>query len=156
MHRLFIAISILLFLTMHNASAGENCSTSPPTITFPTYYTTNASATTVTASLPVTCITDNSGTRTVSYTVTFSAGSSGSSANRRMANGGNTLNYNIYKNSGYSQIYGNGTGGTVIISNAYSFITSRTDNYAIYSKIPALQNVYVGNYSDSVSVTVTW
>ncbi|HXS20313.1 MAG TPA: spore coat protein U domain-containing protein, partial [Steroidobacteraceae bacterium] len=84
------------------------------------------------------------------YTVSMSAGS-GTLTSRVMKSGGSQLDYNLYTNSTHTTIWGDGTSGTVKVS-----ATSLGATYTVYGLIPALQNVPVGSYSDTVTVTVTY
>jgi spore coat protein U-like protein len=79
---------------------------------------------------------------------------SGSIANRQLEKTGaatDRLNYNIYKDGGYSSLWGDGTAGTTpLIVNT----TTKTTSVPIYGKIDPGQNVPVGNYKDTVIVSV--
>lgn len=105
---------------------------------------------------------DSTGTITVtcdvstSYTIALSPGGSGTYSPRRMISGGNTLDYNFYRDSGYSQIWGDSTGGSFTVAD--SIPTADAKNHTVYGRI-ALSNqrgAMVGSYSDSIIVTVTY
>jgi spore coat protein U-like protein len=87
-------------------------------------------------------------------TVSLSPGISGNVAQRQMESaGGARLNYNLYSNSSFSSIWGDG--GSFAAQTA--FITKETPYTAtIYGRMPAKQNVSVGSYSDVITVTVNW
>ena len=76
---------------------------------------------------------------------------------RAMANGDNRLNYNLYKNAGYSNIWGagdpdsDGAGG----GNPYTGTGGTTDVVG-FAKLPAGQIVPDGVYIDTVTVTVLY
>ncbi|MGJ0516041.1 MAG: Csu type fimbrial protein [Methylomicrobium sp.] len=91
-----------------------------------------------------------------SYTIALSPGGSGTYSPRLMANGGNYLQYNLYRDAGHSQIWGNGTGGSYTVSDSILLLGSK--NYTVYGRIPlsTQRGAMVGNYSDSISVTVTY
>jgi len=101
---------------------------------------------------------DSTGTITVTcdvstpYTIALSPGGSGTYSPRRMASGGNTLDYNLYRDSGYSQIWGDGTGGSYTIADSVS------KDYTVYGRIvlSTQRDAMVGSYSDSIIVTVTY
>ncbi len=101
---------------------------------------------------------DSTGTITVTcdvstpYTIVLSPGGSGTYSPRRMASGGNTLDYNLYRDSGYSQIWGDGTGGSYTIADSVS------KDYTVYGRIAlsTQRDAMVGSYSDSIIVTVTY
>lgn len=85
-----------------------------------------------------------------SYTISLSAGS-GTFASRVMLSGSYQLDYNLYTNNTHTTIWGDGTSGTSTVS-----ATGLGATYTVYGQIPALQNVPVGSYSDTVTVTVTY
>ena len=66
------------------------------------------------------------------------------------------LNYNLYTNSSRTLVWGDGTGGTSIITinkvnkNAPPLVTM------VYGRIPTGQDVSAGSYSDTLVVTITW
>jgi spore coat protein U-like protein len=81
-------------------------------------------------------------------------------AQRKLANGTNTLNYNLYSNSpGPGGTNGSVWGDTALVNTVSStglgLGTDRT--FTVYGLIPAGQNNAVpGNYSDLITVTVTY
>ena len=85
---------------------------------------------------------------------TISSGNSGTSLQRRMANGGSFLNYNLYTSSSRSTVWGDGSSGTGVVT----FGVKPQTNYVlpVYGRIPPLQNVPKGPYSDVVMVTITF
>ena len=87
-------------------------------------------------------------------TMDLSAGSSGTFANRTLRVGGNILNYNLYSTAANTQVWGNGTGTT------YHYSVDPTNRNAIsvtvYGTIPAGQDVGVGNYTDTITVTMNF
>jgi spore coat protein U-like protein len=97
--------------------------------------------------------------------LTLSTGVSGSYASRRMANGANRLNYNLYTTAARTTVWGNGTGGSAIVpAYAAGFIVINgnqtrvfdSPNLTIHGRIPADQNAPQGNYSDTITVTLTF
>lgn len=92
----------------------------------------------------------------ISYEISLGPGASGDQLNRAMSNGGDALAYNLFTDAARTTIWGDGTGGsnTVSFSYALSLIFSRTDDFPIYGRLPAGQNVSVGAYSDTLVVTV--
>jgi spore coat protein U-like protein len=90
-----------------------------------------------------------------SFTVALSAGTSGGFSPRDMAMGTDRLGYNIYTTSGYSTVWGDGTGGSV--TQSYSAIISLgTISFTAFGQIPTGQYVATGMYTDSITVTVTY
>ena len=91
----------------------------------------------------------------VGYDIQLSTGNSGNYSTRTMADGGHTLNYNIYTNGARSTIWGDGSSGTSIVSDSYLLnLISATRQYTAYGRIPAGQNPYAGTYQDTIIATV--
>ena len=88
------------------------------------------------------------------YTLSLSTGE-GSYEQRTMSSGINVLNYNLYTDLTHLSVWGNGTGGTAIVAGL-GLTGIFTISHTIYGSIPAKQNVSVGNYSDSIVVTLTY
>ena len=93
----------------------------------------------------------------IPYAVKMSAGlnASGDFAQRQMysSQGGTPLLYNIYLDSSYSQIWGDGRG----FSSFYQGLSSGTPVVLpIYGRIPSRQSVSPGIYSDAVIITIEW
>ncbi|MDE2606271.1 MAG: spore coat protein U domain-containing protein [Burkholderiales bacterium] len=104
--------------------------------------------------------TRNGGARNVTITLQLNQGSNGTSVSaRRMRNlgpAGGFLNYNLFRDSARSAIWGFSTGvDTMSLSLTIPNRGSSTATFTIYGRIPALQDVAVGSYTDSVTVTVT-
>jgi spore coat protein U-like protein len=91
-------------------------------------------------------------TRLLAY-ITLDEGQSGTYSQRTMTSGANTLQYNLYTDAARTTVWGDGTSGT----SEYTFLfTSSSGSVNIYGRIPALQDVAVGHYSDSVTVTIVF
>ena len=84
------------------------------------------------------------------YSITLNAGT-GSYASRIMSSGANQLNYNLYTDATYTSVWGDGTGGSSVVNG-----NALTANHTVYGRIPARQNVPVGNYADTITVTITF
>ncbi len=74
---------------------------------------------------------------------------------RKMKNaaGSDLLNYNLYTDAARTIIWGDGTGGTKTVS---ARVNRTTVNLTIYGRIPAGQDVSVGQYTDSLVITVNY
>ena len=143
--------------TAHATCVGLGCyctiSTDP--LDFGTYNPLGGTDISATGSLDVECGALLTGVA-FSYTVTLDSGSSGTMLNRSMTSGPNTLNYNLYTNPSHTTVWGDGTGGTATISNAYTLtlLFPRTDNFPVYGRIPSGQNAHAGSYTDTIIATV--
>ena len=138
------ALGIAVAVTSPVADAA--CSLSVQGVIFGTYDTVSATNLDSTGNIAVTC---DLGT---SYTVSLSPGT-GSYASRTMTGGGDALSYNLFVDPTRQVIWGDGTGGTFTVSGAG---TTTAINYTVYGRVPSGQNASVGNYSDSITVTVTF
>jgi spore coat protein U-like protein len=132
------------------AAVSSSCA-SPATnaIDFSNYSPLDTTDRTATATLSVTC------TNSTPFMVTFNAGTTSGAtlAQRKLANGANTLNYNLYKDSAHALILNEtntltGTGATTAAPSAVDF--------TVYASIPKNQNAVAGSYSDTITVTVTY
>lgn len=96
----------------------------------------------------------------VSYVAALSPGSAGSFQPRRMQSGGSVLDYNLYRDSARSAIWGNGSGGTNTVSGSLGALlplgqtVSRT--HTVYGRIFPQQNIPAGAYTDTLTVTLTF
>jgi spore coat protein U-like protein len=110
--------------------------------------------------------TDSSGTVTLScgvasgtgaYTIALGTGSSGSYAGRRMSSGSSILPYQLYSDAAHSQIWGDGTGGSSVVTGTDNIPqVGGTSAYQVYGRIVARQAVSPGAYTDVIVVTVTY
>lgn len=75
-------------------------------------------------------------------------------ASRKMTSGSDLLNYVLYSDATRTTVWGDGTGGTAAISNTG---TGAAQNVPVYGRVPLGQSsVAVGNYADTVIVTITY
>ncbi len=128
---------------------------------FGTYVPNNVAATQSNGNVSVTCNISTAALATAPVSVALSAGGSGSFSTRTMLSGANTLNYNLFTDNAYTQLWGDGTSGTSVVTDNFSFVStgglSQTVNTPIYGQIPALQlNVFPGSYSDTIVVTINF
>jgi spore coat protein U-like protein len=139
------------------------CTISAPGIAFGGYDVFAAGPVYGNGTIKVTCTqdpADRGADKIVPYHVTLSTGSSLTFAQRTMKSGvTNTLGYNIYTSNTYGSVWGDGTGstsiqtGSMLINNGHPSVT---DTYTAYGRVPALQDVAVGPYSDNVTVTMSF
>lgn len=131
-------------LTLPMQAHAVNCSVSVVNVAFASYDVFTPTATNSTGTVKVNC------SASATYAISLSAGA-GTFASRVMLSGSYELNYNLYTTSRHLTIWGDGTSGTVTING-----TGKRASHTVYGLIPALQNVPVGSYSDTVTVTVTF
>lgn len=135
-----------------SATAAAACTLTTTPVAFGTLSAT--AATTATGTISVNC------TNGDALTIALDGGANGSSGQRRLANGTNYLNYDLYQpnsgNTGESSpatAWGDGTG----LGSIYSVSsTGAAQNLVVYGSVPSGQSLYVGNYTDTVTVTLTY
>lgn len=88
-------------------------------------------------------------------TIDLSRGNAASFQPRQMRQGSASLNYNLYRDAGATQIWGDGTGGTV----RYGPVTppeSSPTTVPIFGRILPGQDVPIGSYSDTITATINF
>ena len=135
-----------------------NCTVTAGGVAFGIYNPLNAVSDASTGTLRVTCTGTGTGSATVTLNLTLNTGMSGTFSTRKMFSGVNALNYNLYWSAAYTQIMGDGTGGS-FGGTATFVVPAGGSNFAtgtVYGLIPASQDVVPGSYSDVITVTVTY
>jgi len=88
--------------------------------------------------------------------ITLGRGTGSAYATRYMVNGSQQLSYNLYRDTGRTIIWGDGSGG----SQAYILKNPQPNNrdiiVPIFGRIPPGQNAKVGTYTDTITVTLTY
>ncbi|MGH8798912.1 MAG: Csu type fimbrial protein [Casimicrobiaceae bacterium] len=150
MKRCIEAVAGVTLLVLAGPILGATCTiSSSPKLSFPNYDVFIAAPTTSSQIAKFRC-------DVASTTITIGIGTSatsGSISNRQMAQtpGTGRLNYNLYKDGGYSSLWGDGTAGTsALVVNT----TAKTTSVPIYGKIDPGQDAPVGKYKDTVIVSV--
>lgn len=96
----------------------------------------------------------------IPVTIALGAGTSGTMATRQMANGAARLNYNVYTSSGYSTVWGDGSGASTTVSGSLlldALGLSPPLDFTVYGRIPGSQGgVAPGTYRDTLVVTLTY
>jgi spore coat protein U-like protein len=146
----FLALLPLVALAPR-AEGALNCTFSSVTgVNFGPYDAFATSSTKQTGSISYSC-TGPQGNKTM--TISLSTGS-GTFTNRTLRTGSNVLNYNLYPDAANSQAWGDGTGTT------YRFSVNPVDTnvytLTVYGTIPAGQDVGVGSYTDTITVTMNF
>jgi spore coat protein U-like protein len=150
---------ILLMAAPVASHAAATCAVTAIGPAFGNYDPLNAAATLANGNVSVTCTWTTGGTTTITLVSSYSAGNSGNFATRYMLSGTNRLNYNLYFDAAFTQIRGDGTGGsqtggaTLTVS---SVVRTATATGTIYGRIPATQNAVPGSYQDLITVTITY
>ncbi|MFN3397663.1 MAG: spore coat U domain-containing protein [Sulfurimicrobium sp.] len=149
--------TLALALLPATAHAIASCTVSATGVAFGNYSFSNPAATDAAGNVQVSCSLLGLISLLVSYDILLSPGGSGSYTPRKMTSGANELQYNLYTNAGRSVVWGDGTGGTSIVSDGYLLgIGTTVRNYLVYGRLPAGQNAPAGAYGDTITVTVNY
>lgn len=127
-----------------------SCSISATPISFGTVNTL-ASTLNSSGSLSVTC------SKTAAYTISLSAGTSigNTIAARKMSVGGTgagVVDYQLYRDAGPSNVWGNGTTGVVYSGSG----TATAQTIPVYAQVPAQAPPPAGAFKDTVTATITF
>lgn len=88
-------------------------------------------------------------------TIDLGTGSSASYAVRTLKSGTNVLSYNLYLDAARQTVWGNAAGnGTVHYGPALGLLSGAT--IPIYARVAPNQDVAVGNYTDTIVVTLNY
>jgi spore coat protein U-like protein len=152
-------VAMLLLVVAAPAIAAVSCSVSAPNVSFGSYDVFAGSQITSTTTISVTCTLTGNATTTVNYAIALSPGLSNTFVQRTMKSGANALGYNLYSNSTRTTVWGDGSGAAPTVSGSMTLTKSartNTDSPTAYGSVPALQDVGVGAYSDSITITVSY
>jgi spore coat protein U-like protein len=84
------------------------------------------------------------------YQIGLGAGTSGNTAARTMTSGGTALNYGMFQDAGYTRNWGNLAGSDAVAAVG----TGAAQNVTIFARVPALQYVAPGTYTDVMSAAI--
>jgi spore coat protein U-like protein len=145
-------LTALLFLLLAGGAEAA-CSVSATGVNFGAYDVFVATPYDSTGTVTVTC------DQAPPVDVTITIGPSGTSGGfiprqMRSSSSPDRLNYNLFVNAGRSTVWGDGAAGTstVFLKNVKK---NRPTVTTIYGRIPPGQDVSVGSYFDSLTVTIT-
>ena len=145
----FVAAIWLLGATSAWAQS-PSCTISVTSIAFGSYSVFTTTADDSTGTITYTC---NSTASNIS--IALNDGSSSTFSPRTMRKGSEILQYNLYRNAARTNIWGDGTGGTSVYTRANPPNNSSV-SLTIYGRIPALQDVSAGSYTDTVSAVINF
>jgi spore coat protein U-like protein len=134
------------------------CTVNATGVAFGTYNPLSPVGDSAVGSWTVTCNAIGTGSATVAGTLTLSTGSSGTYAARTMKFGTGILKYNIYATPSHTQVIGDGTAGTLALSDSGTVTAGQVYQItgSMYGFMPPSQDVPAGNYADLIVVTVTY
>ncbi len=148
--RKYFAIVVLVCLavaTGKRVAFASGCTVSSAGVSFGTYNVFATSNTTMTGTVTLAACGNNT---PISVTLDKGIHSSGL-PNRGMSNGTDSLSYNLYFDAAHTQVWGDGTNGTIAWSSP-----PKNSSHTVYGNIPAGSDVGVGAYSDTVTMTVNF
>lgn len=146
------ALALCAAAPLARAASITSCTVTVTGVAFGTYTPMQSSALAMNGTINIACtgITGRS-----SLTIDLSTGASNIYPTRTLVSGSSTLNYNLYLDPGYTQVWGNGTGGSVEggakINNGH-----RNATLTIYGAIGAGQDPPPGSYADMIEVSVNY
>ena len=134
-----------------SASISPKCTVSSTRIDFGSISPRASGTSTATSNITALC------TQTTIYTISVGGGSSGDILHRTLlgVKSGNTdsLLYNVYLDTSYGTIVGDGSQGTSVLSGTGSGILQ---NYTIYGLLQLNQYITPDQYQDNLSVTINY
>lgn len=156
MNRALAAAIGLAALSPGPAAMAQICTASTTGLSFGSYDPFATTPASITGTVTVTCTAVLA--LSVSYSVQLDGGLAGSISARAMSAGLNRLRYQLYTSSARSVVWGDGTGGSGVISDGYGLVALATvsRNYTAYGLVPARQMAVPGAYADLVTVLVTY
>ena len=151
--KIFIKIIILLLFLFLSIKAHSACTVTTTGINYGTYDVFSTNPTDSTGAITITC---NEAPPAI---VTISIGPSPNSGrfNPRMmrhSSLGDLLNYNLFTDASRTVIWGDGTQGTSTVIRRVT--RGRPWNATVYGRIPAGQDIPMGQYGETLTVTISW
>jgi spore coat protein U-like protein len=141
----------LLCLLVWPAAAAAQCTVSATGVNFGAYDVFSSTARDSTGSITYRCLLP------LAVQITLSTGSAGSFSPRTLRKGAEPLNYNLYRDSGRSTVWGDGSSGTSIYSATVTALQVAVDILVtVFGRIPAGQDVSAGSYTDTITVTINF
>lgn len=144
-------LGLLALLGSFSASAA--CLVSAPSLSFGLYDGLSGAPATTSAVAVVSC--DEAPPPTVTLMLGPSSVSGGFFPRRMRRNAGSdTLDYNFFTDAGAASVWGDGSGGTALVSQRV--FKNKPWSPTLYGRIPGGQDVTPGNYSDTITLTVNF
>lgn len=146
------ALALALALSWAGSVQAKTCTITGNGVAFGVYDPTSAANVDTIGSVDFECDGKFNGTLKLGVGTGVGASFSGG-RNMTRAGGGSTLRYNLYANATRTQVFGDGTGGSVTLN----IDANKTFNQKIWGRAPGGQNtVLAGVYGDVVVVTFSY
>jgi spore coat protein U-like protein len=134
----------------------QSCTVATTPVNFGLYNPLTPAANVATGVVSVTCTVTLLGVLE-SWTIALSTGNSSNFTTRQLLNGGSPLSYNLYTSAAYSNVWGDGSGSTTLVSSHLLLSLGTTvNNYTVYGRIPAGQDSAAGTFMDTIVVTLNY
>lgn len=148
---LLCAIIALLILLFPSLSQAINCRVRVSSIPFGMYMPMTPIPVDITGQVNVRCQAQPG-----TFSVTIGPGVSGDQLARTLTAGGiDVINYNLFRDAARTQIWGDGTPPTFVVSGVRTSRGRPTFyNYTVYGRLYANQSPNPGTYNDTLVVTV--
>ena len=135
------------------ATVQSTCSATATTLAF-SPYTPGGGVITSNGTISVKC------TKNTPFTVALNGGTTtgGTIAQRLLALGANTLQYNLFTTAALTQVFGDGSGTSKTGAGTGAGVATAT-TVTVFGQLPdsvANQAAVAGNYTDTITVTVTY
>jgi len=156
MHRWVGILALMLLPLTGQAAWGQTCLVASTGVTFGTYDPFSPTASSITGTVTVTC--QALAALNLPYSIQVGTGGGGSFSGRVLAAGAGRLAYQLYTTAARSTIWGDGSGGTGVVSDLISItvLGPTIRPYTIYGAIPARQIAAPGSYTDTPTVMVVY
>jgi spore coat protein U-like protein len=131
----------------------STCSATATTLAF-SPYTPGGGAVANNSTISVKC------TKNTPFTVALNGGTTtgGTIAQRLLAQGTNTLQYNLFTTAAFTQVFGDGTGTSKTVAGTGAGVATAA-TLTVFGQLPdnaTNQAAVAGNYTDTITVTVTY
>ena len=129
-----------------NAEVQNDCAVTATNMQFGLYRITVSAPTDATSVITVRC------TSATSYTIGLDGGGSANTSSRYMHANTEQLNYQLYNDANRTVTWGNSvpSGAINAVGNGIN------QQYTVYGRIAPSQNVGLGTYQDTITVTITY
>ena len=141
-----------------NSLATITCTITCTNIVFTSFNPYDSTFERANGSITVRCSNSVNSSTSLTYYIGAINGNSTNYSARVAKNGTNSLSYNIYIDSNYTQILGDTSNGTSYITQSYTLAGngSRTDNYTVYGKVPVQPTAKPMTYTDTLTCGVVY
>ncbi len=141
----------LAAVLISSVAQAASCQVSASGINFGSFSPLTLNVVDSTGNITVNCI------DVVAYSVALSTGN-GSYNMRNLVLGTNTLDYNLYRDAAYQQVWGDGSGGGNFLVSGANPVNGQDYVHTVYGRInlSTHRGAQVGTYADSISIIVNY